>query len=152
MRVEYFLPLYDCLKWYWLALLPLLGLYALTLVPSQNPVVVGSNVTISLSDPINTALGSWLFGSSTLFIWSATNVFPGGSNQDGISLNITTYQLTLMSVTLKSSGIYVFQTFSPSSAKAEITLDVQGKSNKDPLTLHTVKIRYSQNLYCKKIK
>ncbi|XDV40081.1 hypothetical protein PO909_009230 [Leuciscus waleckii] len=116
---------HQLLPFFFLTLICIPGLYALTLVPSQNPVAVGTNVTISLSEPINAAVGNWLFGSSTLFLWVSTTVYPGDSNQDGISLNITTYQLTLMSVTLKSSGIYVFQAFSPSTAKAEITLDVQ---------------------------
>ncbi|CAM4699552.1 unnamed protein product [Leuciscus chuanchicus] len=116
---------HQLLPFFFLTLICIPGLYALTLVPSQNPVAVGTNVTISLSEPINAAVGNWLFGSSTLFLWVPTAVYPGDSNQDGISLNITTYQLTLMSVTLKSSGIYVFQAFNPSTAKAGITLDVQ---------------------------
>jgi len=116
------------------------GLCAVTLVPSQNPVAVGSNVTISLKDPIDITVGSWLFRSGTMFIWVTPYIFPGSSHQDGISLNISTYQLTLLSVTLNSSGLYVLEALSPNSSRADITLDVQGKLNKDLLTY----------LHCKK--
>ncbi|XP_077065978.1 carcinoembryonic antigen-related cell adhesion molecule 1 [Siphateles boraxobius] len=110
---------------FFLTLICIPGLCAVTLVPSQNPVAVGSNVTIRLSDPININVGSWVFRTGTLFIWVLQEIYPGSSHQAGIDLNITTYQLTLSSVTLNSSGVYVLEALSPSKTKAEITLDVQ---------------------------
>ncbi|KAK7147559.1 hypothetical protein R3I94_010168 [Phoxinus phoxinus] len=103
------------------------GLYALTLVTPNNPVEVGSNVTISLSQPVNITVGSWLIESGTLFLWVGQDVFLGSGNQPRIEFNITTYQLTLLSVTLNSSGTYILESFrkNNTSTKAVITLEVQ---------------------------
>ncbi|XP_067304999.1 carcinoembryonic antigen-related cell adhesion molecule 1 isoform X2 [Pseudorasbora parva] len=102
------------------------GLCALTLVPSQNPVTVGSNVTISVNDSTYIVAGTWLGpGPSTVFMWYPGGIYQGNGYRAGISFNNSTYQLTLLSVTLKSSGIYVLDSFAPTSIRAEITLDVQ---------------------------
>ncbi|KAK7157559.1 hypothetical protein R3I93_008910 [Phoxinus phoxinus] len=103
------------------------GIYALALVTPNNPVEVGSNVTISLSDPANITVGSWLIESGTLFLWVGQDVYLGSGNQPGIEFNITTYQLTLLSVTLNSSGTYILESFrkNNTSTKAVITLEVQ---------------------------
>ncbi|KTF95751.1 hypothetical protein cypCar_00039329 [Cyprinus carpio] len=105
-------------------LLPLLGLYAVFLVPSQNPVAVGSNVTISVNDTEPIIIGLWLFGPSTLFMWYPEEVLTGSGHQNGTEFNSSTYQLTLSSVTLKNSGLYVLDALKP-RVRAEITLDVQ---------------------------
>uniref|UniRef100_A0A8C2PVA9 CEA cell adhesion molecule 1 n=1 Tax=Cyprinus carpio TaxID=7962 RepID=A0A8C2PVA9_CYPCA len=100
------------------------GLYAVFLVPSQNPVAVGSNVTISVNDTEPIIIGLWLFGPSTLFMWYPGDVLTGSGHQNGTEFNSSTYQLTLSSVTLKNSGLYVLDALKP-RARAEITLDVQ---------------------------
>lgn len=119
-------------KWYWLHLLPLLGLYAMFLNVSQNPVAVGSNVTITPYDTGNIAVGLWLFGPSTLFMWYPGGFEQGPGRQNGTELNISTYQLTISSVTLKNSGLYVLEAMSPIKTRAVIALDVQGKMKNDP--------------------
>lgn len=106
---------------------------------------VGTNVTISVNDTVTITVGLWLFGPSTLFMWYQGNMIQGTSLQNGTEFNNSTYQLTLSSVTLRNSGLYVLEAFTPIKARAEMTLDVQGKLKKDSLILHTVKIKYSQN-------
>ncbi|XP_073703347.1 carcinoembryonic antigen-related cell adhesion molecule 1 isoform X2 [Garra rufa] len=100
------------------------GLYAVSLVPSRNPVPIGSNVTINVTDTEPIIIGLWLFGPSTLFMWYPGDVFVGSGHQNGMELNSTTYQLTLPSVTLNNSGLYVLDALKP-RARAEIALDVQ---------------------------
>ncbi|XP_042611495.1 carcinoembryonic antigen-related cell adhesion molecule 1 isoform X2 [Cyprinus carpio] len=100
------------------------GLYAVFLVPSQNPVAVGSNITISVNDTEPIIIGLWLFGPSTLFMWYPEEVLTGSGHQNGTEFNSSTYQLTLSSVTLKNSGLYVLDALKP-RVRAEITLDVQ---------------------------
>lgn len=117
-------------KLYWLPLLSLLGLYAVFLVPSINPVAVGSNVTISVNDTGTITVGLWLFGTSTLYMWYPGDLIQGTSHQIGTEFNSSTYQLTLSSVTLKNSGLYVLESLGPIKTRAEITLDVQGKLKK----------------------
>ncbi|KTG02658.1 hypothetical protein cypCar_00022266 [Cyprinus carpio] len=101
------------------------GLYAVFLVPSKNPVAVGTNVTISVNDTGTITVGLWLFGPSTLFMWYQGNMIQGTSLQNGTEFNNSTYQLTLSSVTLRNSGLYVLEAFTPIKARAEMTLDVQ---------------------------
>ncbi|XP_026084500.1 carcinoembryonic antigen-related cell adhesion molecule 5-like isoform X2 [Carassius auratus] len=100
------------------------GLHALSLVPSQNPVAVGSNVTISVNDTETITVGTWLFGPSILFFCYPGGVFTGSGHQNGTEFNSSTYQLTLTSVTLKNSGLYVLEALQP-KASAQITLEVQ---------------------------
>ncbi|KAI2655339.1 Hemicentin-1 [Labeo rohita] len=92
---------------------------------SQNPVAVGSNVTITPYDTGNIAVGLWLFGPSTLFMWYPGGFEQGPGRQNGTELNISTYQLTISSVTLKNSGLYVLEAMSPIKTRAVIALDVQ---------------------------
>ncbi|XP_059363641.1 hemicentin-1-like [Carassius carassius] len=100
------------------------GLYAVSLFPSQNPVAVGSNVTISVNDTETLTIGTWLFGPSILFLWYPGNVLTGSGHQNGTEFNSSTYQLTLTSVTLKNSGLYVLDALQP-KVLAQITLEVQ---------------------------
>ncbi|XP_052474650.1 carcinoembryonic antigen-related cell adhesion molecule 5 isoform X5 [Carassius gibelio] len=100
------------------------GLHALSLVPSQNPVAVGSNVTISVNDTETITVGTWLFGPSILFFWYPGGVLTGSGHQNGTEFNNSTYQLTLTSVTLKNSGLYVLEALQLKT-QAKIALDVQ---------------------------
>lgn len=100
---------------------------------------VGTNVTISVNDTVTITVGLWLFGPSTLFMWYQGNMIQGTSLQNGTEFNNSTYQLTLSSVTLRNSGLYVLEAFTPIKARAEMTLDVQGKLKK----------RFSYPTHCK---
>ncbi|KAF4103333.1 hypothetical protein G5714_016216 [Onychostoma macrolepis] len=101
------------------------GLYAVFLVPSKNPVAVGTNVTIKVNDTGIITVGLWLFGPSTLYMWYPGGLTQGASLQTGTEFDSSTYQLTLSSVTLKNSGLYVLESMVPIKTRAEIALDVQ---------------------------
>ncbi|TRY95590.1 hypothetical protein DNTS_018370 [Danionella cerebrum] len=101
------------------------GLRAVTLVPSANPVAVGSNVTLSLNESVPITVGLWLFGSSTLIMWYNEDILTGSSHQEGIDFDINTYQLTLTSVTLKRSGLYALDALKPNKTNIEFLLEVQ---------------------------
>ncbi|XP_043117033.1 carcinoembryonic antigen-related cell adhesion molecule 1 isoform X2 [Puntigrus tetrazona] len=101
------------------------GLHAVLLVPSKNPVAVGSNVTISVKDSETIALGTWLFGNGILYLWYPGGIAQGTSHYNGTEFDISTYQLTLFSVTLKNSGLYILESLVPTKIQGQITLDVQ---------------------------
>ncbi|XP_052002360.1 carcinoembryonic antigen-related cell adhesion molecule 1 isoform X3 [Xyrauchen texanus] len=101
------------------------GLSALTVVSSKNPVAVGSNVTLSLNDSITITVGSWLYGSGTVLFWYPGDTVTGSSFNEGMSFNNISYALTLTSVTLNRSGLYVLEKLSPPSSKGEFRLEVQ---------------------------
>ncbi|XP_052434740.1 carcinoembryonic antigen-related cell adhesion molecule 5 [Carassius gibelio] len=101
------------------------GLYAMFLIPSKNPVAVGTSVTIRANDTGIITTGAWLYGPSALFIWYPGGILPGTSLKNGTAFDNSTYQLTLSSVTLMSSGLYVLESLEPIKTRAEITLDVQ---------------------------
>lgn len=100
------------------------------LIPSKNPVAVGTSVTIRANDTGIITTGAWLYGPSALFIWYPGGILPGTSLKNGTAFDNSTYQLTLSSVTLMSSGLYVLESLEPIKTRAEITLDVQGKLKK----------------------
>ncbi len=100
------------------------------LVPSKNPVAIGSNVTISVNDTGTILVGLWLFGPSTLYMWYPGGIIQGTSLPNGTEFESSTYQLTLSSVTLKNSGVYVLESLAPVKTRSEIILDVQGKLKK----------------------
>ncbi|XP_073667727.1 carcinoembryonic antigen-related cell adhesion molecule 1 isoform X2 [Paramisgurnus dabryanus] len=101
------------------------GLTAVTLQPSANPVRVGTNVTIKVIGSTSSPAGAWLFGPSVLFVWYSGSLLIGSSFENGIAFNNTTYDLFLPTVTLNSSGLYVFEDIGVNRSKAELILDVQ---------------------------
>nr|XP_055065809.1 carcinoembryonic antigen-related cell adhesion molecule 1 [Misgurnus anguillicaudatus] len=101
------------------------GLTALTLQPSANPVRVGTNVTIRVIGATSSPAGAWLFGPSVLFVWYSGSTLIGSSYENGIAFNNTTFDLFLPTVTLDSSGLYVFEDIGVNRSKAELILDVQ---------------------------
>ncbi|XP_052000699.1 carcinoembryonic antigen-related cell adhesion molecule 2-like [Xyrauchen texanus] len=101
------------------------GLYALTVVSLKNPVAVGSNVTLSLNDSMAIPVGSWLYESTVLVVWFPGNSLVGSSFNKGIAFNNITYELTLTSVTLRSSGLYALESLKPLLSKGEFRLEVE---------------------------
>ncbi|XP_051576743.1 carcinoembryonic antigen-related cell adhesion molecule 5-like [Myxocyprinus asiaticus] len=101
------------------------GLYALTVVSPKNPVAVGSNVTLSLNDSKAIPVGSWLYGPTVLVVWFPGDSLVGSSFNKEIAFNNITYELTLTSVTLRSSGLYVIESLKPLLSKGEFRLEVQ---------------------------
>ncbi|KAF1388152.1 hypothetical protein PFLUV_G00087250 [Perca fluviatilis] len=77
--------------------------------PSINPAVVGTSVTLSLFPSTALKSGSWAVGESLILTWLGDQqaVFPSYSGR--ASVNILTGALSLSSVTVADSGVYVVQ-------------------------------------------
>ncbi|KAK5921827.1 hypothetical protein CgunFtcFv8_019151 [Champsocephalus gunnari] len=81
--------------------------------PSMNPAVVGASVTLSLSPSTALHSGSWTVGGSLILTWTGAQqaVFP--SHTGRATVDIQTGALTLTSVTVADSGLYVVQSVKP---------------------------------------
>lgn len=100
--------------------------YSQSIHASQNPLPVGSNVT--LSSQANVVVGAWIFNSDIIVM-----IFPGGeiisnSWKDRIIFNSTSndISLTIRSVQSEDSGLFTLQAVN--SFRAQLTLSVQGKT------------------------
>ena len=92
---------------------------------SKNPAPVGDNVTLSLSNPLDINLGSWLHDTGIIVY-----IYPGGSQSTDprVTLNRTSSSLFIRSLRLSDSGIYNLQ--HEATIIASLTLSVQGKKIK----------------------
>ncbi|XP_042160882.1 hemicentin-1 isoform X2 [Oncorhynchus tshawytscha] len=93
-------------------------------VPSMNPLAVGSNVTLDLipQSPIN--IGTWSYETTNIVLF-----YPGGSivsksYQGRVSFNRSSSELSISSLQLNDSGRYTVQGMEP-VLKAVVTLSVQ---------------------------
>ncbi|XP_008288309.1 carcinoembryonic antigen-related cell adhesion molecule 2-like [Stegastes partitus] len=96
---------------------------AVEVQPSINPAKVGQTVTLSLSPSATLKSGSWAAGDSLIVNWIGDQqaVFP--SHTGRALVNVLTGALTLSSVTVADSGVYVVQSSDPQlSASASITV------------------------------
>lgn len=100
--------------------------YSQSIHASQNPLPVGSNVTLSSQASI--VAGAWIFNSDIIVM-----IFPGGelisnSWKDRIAFNSTSnnISLTIRSVQSEDSGLFTLQAVN--SFRAQLTLSVQGKT------------------------
>ncbi|XP_066539333.1 carcinoembryonic antigen-related cell adhesion molecule 5-like isoform X2 [Hoplias malabaricus] len=100
------------------------GVSSVTLVPSENPVVAGRNVTISVNPGMTISAGTWLFGSNMIVFWFPDMLVHGDNYKNRISFNSTSAQLTLWSVQVNDSGLYVLQGANP-NIRTEVSLSVQ---------------------------
>uniref|UniRef100_A0A3P8SNX7 Ig-like domain-containing protein n=1 Tax=Amphiprion percula TaxID=161767 RepID=A0A3P8SNX7_AMPPE len=94
---------------------------AVEVQPSINPAAVGQTVTLSLSASLRS--GTWAVGESLILTWLGNQqaVFPSHSGR--ASVNVHTGDLTLSSVTVDDSGVYVVQSSDPQlKANASITV------------------------------
>ncbi|KAM3614517.1 uncharacterized protein V6R79_015708 [Siganus canaliculatus] len=92
-----------------------------TIYASENPIAVGSEVTLFSQSPVTT--GVWMFNNTALVL-----IFPGDrlilDDWNGtVSFNLTTSSLTIRSLRLENSGIYTLQ--GANSFLARLTLSVQ---------------------------
>ncbi|KAM9723027.1 carcinoembryonic antigen-related cell adhesion molecule 1 [Menidia menidia] len=87
---------------------------------SKNPVAVGSNVTIFSTDTVD--LGSWRFNEKTI-----VSIYPGGAEifMDRITFNSSTSSLTIESVTLNDSGVYMLEKLREDGFLEKLELSVQ---------------------------
>uniref|UniRef100_A0A8C7VX83 Ig-like domain-containing protein n=1 Tax=Oncorhynchus mykiss TaxID=8022 RepID=A0A8C7VX83_ONCMY len=93
-------------------------------VPSMNPLAVGSNVTLNLvpQSPIN--IGTWSYETTIIVLF-----YPGGSSvstsyQSRVSFSRSSSELSISSLQLNDSGRYTVQGMEP-VLKAVVTLSVQ---------------------------
>ena len=103
---------------------------AVEVLPSINPAVVGDSVTLSLSPVATLKSGSWAVGESLILTWLGDQqaVFP--SHNGRASVNVLTGALTLSSVTVADTGVYVVQSTDPQlKANASITVLGETKQN-----------------------
>ncbi|XP_008288307.1 carcinoembryonic antigen-related cell adhesion molecule 1 [Stegastes partitus] len=84
---------------------------------SENPLPVGSNVTLYSTTPVTT--GAWLFNNSLIVL-----IFPGNPAilSDRVTYNSSTSSLTLMSLKVDDSGEYALQDV---AFRAKLMLSVQ---------------------------
>lgn len=82
---------------------------AVEVQPSINPAVAGGTVIFSLSPSMSLKTGSWALGETLILNWVGNQqaVFPGYNGR--ASVNVTTGALTLSSLKLSDSGVYLVQ-------------------------------------------
>ena len=95
--------------------------------PSVNPATAGDTVTLSLSPSTAIKSGSWAVGESVILTWIGEQqaVFP--SHAGRVSVNILAGALTLSSVSVVDSGVYVVQGSDP-QLQANASITVVGKT------------------------
>lgn len=95
--------------------------------PLINPAVVGDTVTLSLSPPAALKSGSWAVGKTLILTWQDNQqaVFAGYNGR--ASINFLTGALTLSSVTVADSGVYIVQSSDP-QLQANASISVLGKN------------------------
>lgn len=91
---------------------------------SENPLPVGSNVTLYSQAVVTT--GVWMFETNLIVM-----IFPGSiiihdTWRDRVSYNSTSSALTIKSLRLGDSGLYTLQTVN--SFRGQLTLSVQGRN------------------------
>nr|XP_029137681.1 carcinoembryonic antigen-related cell adhesion molecule 5-like [Labrus bergylta] len=96
---------------------------AVEVEPSINPAVVGDTVILSLSPSTSIKSGSWAVGESQILTWLGEQqaVFPSHSGR--ASVNVLTGALTLSSVKVSDSGVYIVQGTDP-QLKANTSITV----------------------------
>ncbi|XP_015254115.1 PREDICTED: carcinoembryonic antigen-related cell adhesion molecule 5-like isoform X1 [Cyprinodon variegatus] len=96
---------------------------AAEVLASMNPAVVGSTVTLSLSPSVTLTSGNWAVGEKFILTWLGQQqaVFPGYSSR--ASVNVTSGDLTLSSLTVSDTGVYTVQSGDP-LLKASVPLTV----------------------------
>ncbi|XP_057689967.1 carcinoembryonic antigen-related cell adhesion molecule 1 [Corythoichthys intestinalis] len=87
---------------------------------SENPIPVGTNVTLFSDHPVNT--GAWIFNNEILVL-----LFPGGqiitpNFIDRVGFNPNTSSLTVISARLEDSGTYSLQDVTSDASQLELSV------------------------------
>ncbi|XP_071239616.1 hemicentin-1-like [Salvelinus alpinus] len=93
-------------------------------VPSMNPLAVGSNVTLNLvpESPIN--IGTWSYETTTIVLFYPSGSIVSTSYRGRVSFNRSSSELSISSLQLNDSGRYTVQGMEP-VLTAVVTLSVQ---------------------------
>ena len=93
---------------------------------SENPIQVGSNVTLSSQTEVTT--GIWLSADMGIIVFIASgNAMIDMDWKDRVTFDSTTSSLTIKSLEVGDSGVYILEAFN--SFRANLTLSVQGKDH-----------------------
>ncbi len=102
---------------------------AVEVQPSTNPAVAGDSVTLSLSPPVTLKSGSWAVGETFIISWMGGQDAPFDGYDGRASVNVLTGALTLSSVTVKDSGVYIMRSTDP-QLSANTSITVVGKAGR----------------------
>uniref|UniRef100_A0A8C7MU40 Ig-like domain-containing protein n=1 Tax=Oncorhynchus kisutch TaxID=8019 RepID=A0A8C7MU40_ONCKI len=93
-------------------------------VPSMNPLAVGSNVTLNLvpQSPIN--IGTWSYETTIIVLFYPNGSSVSTSYQGRVSFNRSSSELSISSLQLNDSGLYTVQGMEP-VLYAVVTLSVR---------------------------
>ncbi|XP_042160881.1 LOW QUALITY PROTEIN: hemicentin-1-like [Oncorhynchus tshawytscha] len=93
-------------------------------VPSMNPLAVGSNVTLNLvpQSPIN--IGTWSYETTIIVLFYPNGSSVSKSYQGRVSFNRSSSELSISSLQLNDSGLYTVQGMEP-VLYAVVTLSVR---------------------------
>lgn len=100
---------------------------AVEVQPSINPAAIGDTVTLSLSPPAALKSGSWSLGESLILTWVGDQQAVVPSYSGRASVNVLTGAITLRSVTVADSGVYVVQSSDP-QLRADTSISVLGET------------------------
>ncbi|XP_058503808.1 carcinoembryonic antigen-related cell adhesion molecule 5-like [Solea solea] len=97
------------------------GVYSQNIHASENPLPVGSNVTLYSPSPVS--LGVWLFNLDLIVMIFGPNISISNTWKDRVAFNTTTSSLSIMSVSMEDSGVYTLDAMN--LFEAQLTLSVQ---------------------------
>ncbi len=97
--------------------------YSQNIYASENPVEVGSTVTLTSQTSVTT--GVWMFKSDIIVIIYPGNAIIDNTWRNRVTVNSTTSSLTIRSLQVEDSGLYTLEEVN--SFRAQLTLSVQGK-------------------------
>lgn len=100
---------------------------AVEVKPSVSPATAGDTVMLSLSPSTAIKSGSWAVGESVILTWIGEQLAVFPSHTGRASVNILTGALTLSSVMVADSGVYVVQGSDP-QLQANASITVVGKT------------------------
>ncbi|XP_074539159.1 cell adhesion molecule CEACAM2-like isoform X2 [Halichoeres trimaculatus] len=111
------------LAWLILTFLRVLESNAVEIKPSTNPAVAGDTLTLSLSPSLTFKSGSWAVGEIQILTWLGEQQAVFSNHTGRASVNVLTGALTLSSVKVTDSGVYIVQsTDPPLKANTSITV------------------------------